>query len=100
SVGALFTDAGTDPRLDSARSVALQSIRASMCVPLKPKDAVIGVLYVDSQRTASLFTEADLEFLLAFASQAAVAIQNARLYRRIEQETVARMQLIMEAKLA
>ncbi len=100
SVAALFTDAGTDPRLDSARSVVVQSIRASMCVPLKPKDDVIGVLYVDSQRSASLFTEEDLEFLLAFASQAAVAIENARLYRRLELETVARMQLTMEAKLA
>jgi two-component system, NtrC family, sensor kinase len=100
SVAALFTDAGNDPRLDSARSVVVQSIRASMCVPLKPRDEVIGVLYVDSQRAVSLFSEDDLEFLLAFASQAAVAIENARLYRRLEQETVARMQLIMEAKLA
>ena len=100
SVAALFTDAVSDPRLVAARSVVIQSIRASMCVPLKPKDDLIGVLYVDNQSSSHLFTEDDLEFLLAFATQAAVAIENATLYRRLEQETVARMQLIMEAKLA
>jgi signal transduction histidine kinase len=100
SVAALFSDAAHDPRLDTARSVVMQSICASMCVPLKPKDDVIGVLYVDNQSAARLFAEDDLEFLLAFASQAAVALENATLYRRLEQETVVRMQLIMEAKLA
>ncbi|MDI1449273.1 ATP-binding protein [Polyangium sp. 6x1] len=100
SVAALFADAVSDARLGSARSVVVQSIRASMCVPLKPRDDVIGVLYVDNLRAAHRFSEDDLDFLVAFASQVAVAIENARLYRRVELETVARMQLIMEAKLA
>ncbi|WP_437678789.1 ATP-binding protein [Sorangium sp. So ce131] len=100
NVAALFADAVLDPRLDAARSVADQSIRASMCVPLRPKDDVIGVLYVDNLRAADIFTEPDLEFLVAFASQAAVAVQNASLYQRIERETVERMQLVLDAKLA
>ena len=100
NVAALFTDATADPRLDSAQSVALQAIRASMCAPLKPRDDLVGVLYVDNLGSGAVFSEDDLEFLLAFASQAAVAIENAALYRRLEAETVARMGLIMEAKLA
>ncbi|XXY46123.1 ATP-binding protein [Sorangium sp. So ce269] len=100
SVAALFADAVLDPRLDSARSVVAQSIRASMCVPLKPKDDVIGVLYVDNRSAAHVFTEPDLDFLVAFASQAAVAVKNASLYRRLERETVERMQLVLDAKLA
>ncbi|WP_157906440.1 ATP-binding protein [Sorangium cellulosum] len=100
SVAALFADAVLDPRLDAARSVVTQSIRASMCVPLKPKDDVIGVLYVDNRSAAHVFTEADLEFLVAFASQAAVAVKNASLYQRLERETVERMQLVLDAKLA
>jgi two-component system NtrC family sensor kinase len=99
-VAAVFSDAVTDPRLDAARSVIHQSIRASMCVPLQPKDATIGVLYVDNLSAPDLFTEHDLDFLTAFANQAAVAIENSTLYRRIEEETVSRMQLIMDAKLA
>ncbi|WP_437953703.1 ATP-binding protein [Sorangium sp. So ce296] len=100
SVAALFADAVLDPRLGAARSVVAQSIRASMCVPLKPKDDTIGVLYVDNLSAAHVFTEPDLEFLVAFASQAAVAVKNASLYRRLERETVERMQLVLDAKLA
>ncbi|RKI01696.1 FHA domain-containing protein [Corallococcus sp. AB038B] len=100
SVAALFSDAVNDPRLGAAESVIFSSIRASMCVPLKPRDEVLGVLYVDNVSTPKSFSEDDLEFLVAFAGQAALALENARLYRRIEQETVQRMQLIMDAKLA
>jgi signal transduction histidine kinase len=100
SAAALFADAVLDPRLDAARSVLAQSIRASMCVPLKPKDDVIGVLYVDNLSVAHVFSELDLDFLIAFASQAAIAVQNASLYRRLERETVERMQLVLDAKLA
>ncbi|RKH11150.1 FHA domain-containing protein [Corallococcus sp. CA047B] len=100
SVAALFSDAVNDPRLDAADSIIISSIRASMCVPLKPRDEVLGVLYVDNLSTPNRFSEDDLDFLVAFAGQAALALENARLYRRIEQETVQRMQLIMDAKLA
>ncbi|WP_224362315.1 FHA domain-containing protein [Hyalangium versicolor] len=100
SVAVLFSDAAHDPRLDAAHSIIFQSIRASMCVPLKPKDQVIGVLYVDNLSTPNRFSEEDLEFLVAFASHAAIALENAALYRRIERETVERMQIVMDAKLA
>ncbi len=100
SVAALFSDAGSDPRLAEAESIIAQSIHTSICVPLKPKDDVIGVLYVDSTSQWSRFSEQELEFMVAFASQASVALENASLYRRIERETVERMQLIMDAKLA
>jgi signal transduction histidine kinase len=100
SVAALFSDATQDPRLDDAQSVIIHKIRASMCVPLKPKDDIIGVLYVDNLSLPNRFSEEDLEFLVAFASQAALALENAALYRRIERETEQRMQLIMDAKLA
>jgi two-component system NtrC family sensor kinase len=100
SVAALFTDAARDPRLDAAASIVAQSICASMCVPLKPRDAIIGVLYVDNLRAAHPFSEDDLELFAAFAAQASVALENARLHRRLTQELVSRVQLAMDAKLA
>ena len=100
SVAALFADAARDARIDIAESVVAQSIRASMCAPLRPREDLIGVLYVDNLHAASPFTEDDLELFAAFASQAAVALENARLHRRLTHETVVRMQLVMDAKLA
>lgn len=97
---ALFDDAATDPRLELAESVLRQSIRASMCAPLMPRSEIIGVIYVDNLSVPSRFCREDLEFLAAFASQAAVAIDNSRLCKRIEVEAISRMQRIMDAKLA
>ena len=90
SVAALFSDARVDPRLDTGRSIMRQSICASMCAPLRPRDHVIGALYVDNQSVPDRFSDDDLDFLGAFANQAAIAIDNATLYQRIEEDAVLR----------
>jgi sigma-B regulation protein RsbU (phosphoserine phosphatase) len=50
-------------------------------VPLELKGVVTGVIYVDNQLQAGIFTLADLELLTAIAPTAAIAIENARLYQ-------------------
>ncbi|SEL15960.1 adenylate cyclase [Stigmatella aurantiaca] len=90
SVAALFADALQDPRLEGASSVMVQSIHASMCVPLKPHDEVLGVLYVDNLSQSNRFTEEDLEFLTAFANQAAIALESSMLSQRLAEEAVLR----------
>ncbi|MCK4636523.1 MAG: GAF domain-containing protein, partial [Methanomicrobia archaeon] len=52
------------------------------CVPLKIKNKVIGVLNAESERY-NAFNEKDLELLQILASQAAIAIENARLFREL-----------------
>lgn len=91
---AIFRDAARDTRIADLRSIVQQSIRASMCAPLRPKTEVVGVLYVDNLNRPNLFSEEDLEFLGAFANQAAIAIENASLYKRIEDEAVLRNSLL------
>ncbi|MGD2113509.1 MAG: adenylate/guanylate cyclase domain-containing protein [Acidobacteriota bacterium] len=93
-VAALFGDAQADPRLAPARSVLHQSICASMCAPLKPRDQVVGVLYVDNLSTPDRFKKNDLDFLSAFANQAAVALENSSLYEKLEREAVVRNNLL------
>jgi adenylate cyclase len=94
SVAALFSDAAVDPRLEGAHSINLTSVRSSMCAPLKPHDEVIGVLYVDNLTIPAAFIGEDLEVLSAFAAQAAIAIENARLYQRLQNEAIARANLM------
>jgi adenylate cyclase len=90
SVAALFADAREDPRLEGASSVMLQAIQASMCVPLKPHNEVLGVLYVDNRSQANRFTQEDLEFLTAFANQAAIALESSMLSQRLAEEAAMR----------
>jgi signal transduction histidine kinase len=48
--------------------------------PLLYRDRLLGVIVLDRQRNANPFTDADLRLLELFAAQAAVAVENARLY--------------------
>lgn len=91
---ALFSDVRADPRLTDGGSAVLSSICTSMCAPLKPHDEPLGVLYVDNRTTPNRFDAEDLEFLSAFASQAAVAIENTLLSARLAEEAVARKSLL------
>jgi signal transduction histidine kinase len=61
--------------------------RSELCVPLKTKEAVIGVLDVQSDQL-NAFDESDLAVLQSLANQAAVAIENARLYEQAQQLAV------------
>ncbi len=77
------TNAQADPRFRAQESVVSYSLRSILCVPLKVKEKVTGVIYADNRIRTGLFTEADRNLLATFANQAAVAIDNARLFERV-----------------
>lgn len=56
-------------------------ITALLCVPLKVKDEVIGVISVAHARLEKSFTSVEQKLLSTLASQAAIALENARLYQ-------------------
>lgn len=91
--GILTDDAARDRRFHDSRSIVQQAIHAAMCVPLKPRDEVIGVLYTDNLSVRAIYSEEDLEFLGGLANQAAIAIDNAHLYKKIQTEAVLRTKL-------
>ena len=81
----LTTNAQADPRFDGQMSIAAFQLRSILCVPLKLKTELIGVLYVDNRAHAGIFKENDLELISAFADQAAVAIDSARLFEDLQE---------------
>ncbi|HEY9077532.1 MAG TPA: GAF domain-containing protein [Anaerolineaceae bacterium] len=66
--------------------------RALLVVPLLVKDKAIGVLEVINKRDGSFFVRDDQALLEAFASQASVAIENARLYTMTDQALAVRVE--------
>ncbi len=83
----IVNDAGHDPRVrrDIAESVAFP-LKAIIAVPMIARGRIIGVLEVLNKRSGQDFTQDDLDLLCALAAQAAVAIENARLYQDLRQE--------------
>lgn len=84
----LTHDAKEDPRFDSSDSVILQNITSAACVPLKLRNRIIGAIYVDSRSAKSIFTDRTIQFLSAFANQAAIALDNARVHESVVNENL------------
>ncbi|MDD4050586.1 MAG: ATP-binding protein [candidate division Zixibacteria bacterium] len=74
------SDAQEDERYANQKSVVELKLRSIMCVPLKIKNHVIGVIYLDNSSHAKLFLKSDMYLFELFAQQAAMAIHNAQLY--------------------
>ena len=60
-------------------------VRSCFCVPMVLGDEVIGVLYHDNRFFDSVLEETDLDALSFLAGQAAIALDNARAYGKIQQ---------------
>lgn len=79
-------------------------VKSLLNVPIKTKDAIIGVLAVNNKDTAKAFTDRHLNLLTALADYASVAIDNARMYAQltadIEQakKTGRRLEHLVEAR--
>ena len=92
-VAILTSDAQVDPRFASGDSIRFHGIRSAMCAPLWKGDAVIGIIHVDSPMQTKTFTPDDLELLSALSNYAAVAIEQASLNKKVQEERVARERL-------
>lgn len=77
----LCDDASTDARFNMSQSIADFRIRSVMCAPLWSQDnKAFGVIQLDTQDRGKKFTQEDLNLLMAVASQASIALENARLH--------------------
>jgi Nif-specific regulatory protein len=80
----ISADARADDRFTESESVIAENIMSILCVPLVIRERIAGAIYVDHREARHLFSQRDLTFLEAFSDQAAIAIENARLYEELE----------------
>ncbi len=77
-------DIETDERFKRKSSVKYHT-SSFLSVPLLVKNKIIGVLNVNDKRDNQPFSKDDFEMITILASQAAIAIENARLYTHAQQ---------------
>ncbi len=78
------TNAQEDQRFAGQESIVAFNLRSILCVPLKVKNELIGVIYADNRIRAGIFAESEKDLLVAFANQAAIALENARLFSSLK----------------
>lgn len=81
----LTSNAQFDERLDMRASIVDLGLRSILCVPVLLKGRSLGLIYVDNRLQEGIFDEQHLDLLVAIASSAAIAIENARLFQ-VERE--------------
>ncbi|HOT29255.1 MAG TPA: diguanylate cyclase [Candidatus Ozemobacteraceae bacterium] len=79
--GRISNDGFRDPEFRNFGSLLpVEDIRSLLCSPLKFKDGTIGVINIVNKRSGHPFESNDLNLLNLIASQAAVTIENNKLY--------------------
>jgi PAS domain S-box-containing protein len=73
-------------------------VRSLLCLPLLKQAELIGVLYLENSLASHVFTQARIAVLKLLASQAAIALENARLYRDVA-EREAKIRHLVDANI-
>lgn len=75
-----IADALEEPRFSRDAVIGRSRPRSVLCVPIKSRDDVVGVLYLEHNLAAGVFTPDRVEILQSLAAQAAISLENAALY--------------------
>jgi len=98
--GVRTSDAAADARFSPAQSIVRMGIREAICVPMKGRHDMMGIIYLDNRLTAEESPESErsprrlsdehLKLLIAIAHQAALAIEDTRHYEaKVQAERLA-----------
>ncbi|MEG4534835.1 AAA family ATPase [Microcoleus sp. D2_18a_D3] len=71
--------------------------KSVLCAPIINQGKLIGILYLENNLTTGAFTPDRLEVLKILSSQAAISIENARLYQNLEDKVQERTAQLAEA---
>jgi PAS domain S-box-containing protein len=92
----VILDDALAPNLFSADEyLAQKQVRSMLCLPLVKQGMVMGVLYLENTAASHAFTPSRIEVLKLLASQAAISLENARLYTDL-QKSEDRMRLVID----
>jgi transcriptional regulator with GAF, ATPase, and Fis domain len=80
-------DAQRDARFAHQGSVHAMHLQSVACVPIRSPKGVLGALYLDNRFERGRFSERDVDLLVAFAHQVAIALDNARMHAELERRT-------------
>ena len=82
----ILDDARRDAVFASDPYIRAKRIRSLLCLPLVKQGTLIGIVYLENRLASHAFTPARTEVLKLLSSQAAISLENARLYSDLVQE--------------
>jgi PAS domain S-box-containing protein len=94
----ILDDAASEPLFAADPYVCERQARSVLCIPLIAQAKLTGALYLENNLTTRVFAAARVAVLKLLASQAAIALENARLYRELA-EREAKIRRLVDANI-
>jgi PAS domain S-box-containing protein len=94
----ILDDASTQNPFSADEYISQKHGRSALCLPLVKQAKLIGVLYLENNLAPHVFTPARISVLELLASQAAISLENARLYNDLG-EREARIRRLVDANI-
>ncbi len=77
-------DASLDPDWQGNQYIKNNRIRSVLCIPVSYQNRLKGIVYLENNLSDNVFTSSRMETIKILASQAAISLENARLYENME----------------
>jgi len=90
----ILDDASAQPQFAADPYIRQHRARSILCLPLTNQARLIGALYLENNLTTRAFTPTRITVLKLIASQAAISLENTRLYRDLEQREAKILRLV------
>ncbi|MEL7143034.1 MAG: AAA family ATPase [Cyanobacteria bacterium J06573_11] len=81
---AVFENLSQESRFIQDRYISSEQPKSVLCLPISRQGQLVGILYLENNLSAGVFTRDRIEILQVITSQAAISIENARLYQATE----------------
>ncbi|NWL76417.1 protein kinase [Pseudomonas taiwanensis] len=94
----VLDDASAEPGFAADTYIRTRHCRSILCLPLMNQAKLIGALYLENNLTARVFSPTRIAVLKLVASQAAISLENARLYREVA-EREAKIRRLVDANI-
>jgi len=103
----LINDVADNPDFEAQASIQALDLRSIVAIPLNysqaymrtadTESALMGVVYVDSRSARQRFQQDDLDLMLAFSTQGAISLENAKLHRDLQESYLELIMSLAEA---
>ncbi|MEG4120908.1 AAA family ATPase [Microcoleus sp. N9_B4] len=81
---AVFDNLSASTQFAGDRYIITQQPKSALCIPISNQGKLIAILYLENNLTVGAFTSERIETLQILSAQAAISIENARLYQQVE----------------
>ncbi|MBF0238946.1 MAG: AAA family ATPase [SAR324 cluster bacterium] len=93
----LLDDAVGNSKFEDLPYIQENQVRSLLSLPIKNRNLLNGIIYLENNLTTGAFTPNRLEVLKIMATQASISIENASLYTNLEQKVQERTQQLNES---